>query len=271
MNTEYMYIGEKLINDHVMLSDKVEEIGRSEFPRGYNKTAAWEKLFVYLGEALLNGSGQVDDKVFRWAEEAAERKVEAGISLDQSLQTIGFVRRALWEVFETQIEGNRFSPSSILQVCKVVNPLIDKVALYFSQVYLENIRIETEKKETRLEELSVPVVPITEGVAVLPLIGEVDTIRAQWMMEHTLDKSTVLDLDFLFIDVSGVPVIDTVVAHYIYQVVHALELVGVHATLTGLRPETAKALVDMGIDFAHVHTKAGLHQALEEIGMYRHV
>lgn len=114
--------------------------------------------------------------------------------LDQSLSTVSFVRRAIWNVFKEEIEEDKFPSSVAIKVGKTINPLLDDVSFHFSQVYLESIRIDTQKEDLRLAELSVSVVSITRGVAVLPLIGEIDSQRAQLLMETSLTQSTELDL-----------------------------------------------------------------------------
>lgn len=75
-------------------------------------------------------------------------------------------------------------------------------------------------------ELSVPVIPLTKGIGVLPLIGNLDTERAQLLMEETLSRSNVLKLSHLIIDVSGVLLVDTIVADQLFKVIDALSLTG---------------------------------------------
>ena len=269
MREELIYIGEKILRNSDQLATRVRDLKTEEFGIATVRTANWEELFTYIGEAIISEETSLQ-QIELWAGREGEQKVEAEVELDQSLRTINFVRRAIWGIFEEELTNDHFASQTVVQACKLINELLDEITKHFSQTYSKNIRLEWDRKEMRLAELSVPVVPITEGVAVLPLIGEIDTNRAQLIMETSLNKSAEAELDYIFIDVSGVPEIDTLIANYIYQVVQALELVGVHATLTGLRPDTAKALVDMGVTFNHVHTKAGLHQALEEIGIYIH-
>lgn len=269
MREEHIYIGEKILENSDQLATRVRELKTEEFGSATVRTANWEELFTIIGEAVISEETPLQ-QIELWANREGEQKVKAEVELYQSLRAIKFVREAIWGIFEEELTEDHFSSKTVVQVGKMVNELLDEITKYFSQTYSANIRLEWERKELRLAEISVPVVPITEGVAILPLIGEIDTSRAQQIMEVSLNHSAEAELDYLFIDVSGVPVIDTLVANYIYQVVQALELIGVHATLTGLRPETAKALVDMGVTFNHVNTKAGLHQALEEIGIYIH-
>ena len=114
-------------------------------------------------------------------------------------------------------------------------------------------------------EISVPVVPLFQGVAVLPLIGNIDTERANIIMEKTLNSAIKLQLDKLIIDLSGIHIVDRAVAEQIFKIVDALTLIGVRTVITGIRPEVAQLVVSQGMDFSGVTIKATLSQAMNEI------
>jgi rsbT co-antagonist protein RsbR len=120
---------------------------------------------------------------------------------------------------------------------------------------------------TALEELSVPVVAINKNVAVVPLIGEIDTHRSQLILEVTMEESSKLKLEYLILDVTGVPVIDTMVADNLFKVIYALKLLGVETIITGIRPEIAQTIVSIGVNFKGVTTFADLPTALSSIDL----
>ncbi|WP_054637637.1 STAS domain-containing protein [Thalassobacillus sp. C254] len=94
-----------------------------------------------------------------------------------------------------------------------------------------------------LIELSVPIVPITKDVAILPLVGTLDTYRTQELMEKTLKSGSDLGLTYLVIDLSGVHMIDTAVAQNLFQLREALQLLGITGIMAGVRPELAQTMV----------------------------
>nr|WP_243847105.1 STAS domain-containing protein [Thalassobacillus devorans] len=120
--------------------------------------------------------------------------------------------------------------------------------------------------QTEINELSVPIIEITESVAVLPLVGAIDTARAQLLMDHALSESSNNDYDYFIIDVSGVPVIDTMVADQIFKVIRGLKLIGVEVKMSGVRPEIAQTMVQLGVDFEDTLSFSSLHRALDYIG-----
>ena len=113
-----------------------------------------------------------------------------------------------------------------------------------------NARIE-EQQQT-INELSSPLIDLPDGRALLPLVGDIDSDRATAIFENTLEGCTSKHVDHLFIDLSGVYLVDTRVAQQIFQLITGLKLIGVSTTLSGIRPEIAQTSVQLGIDFGEV-------------------
>jgi rsbT co-antagonist protein RsbR len=89
-----------------------------------------------------------------------------------------------------------------------------------------------------------------------------DTKRAQILIENALTKSSEYHLAWLIMDLSAVPIIDTMVADQLFKVIRGLELIGVNVVLSGIRSEIAQTMVGLGIKIDHVKTFANLHQAV---------
>ncbi|MGI8313566.1 STAS domain-containing protein [Halobacillus mangrovi] len=271
MSIPYTYIGEKITENKEEVALILTQLEKEE-KAGELSTRLNEKrleMLKFIAEGLLNKGMYSVERVEQWISETGEIGWEEGVPLQYLQTSMNLLKNAIWYIFEEDRLNQSFSSATILYVIKTISPLFDTVTSKLSDVYINHHQEEWEKAQEVVEELSVPVVPITKGIAVLPLIGEIDSNRAQLVMETSLQQSTELDLSHLFIDVSGVPVIDTVVAHNIYQVVHALELVGVKTTMTGIRPEIARSVVGMGMKFTEIPTKASLHQALDDIGLIK--
>ncbi|MGA9288604.1 MAG: STAS domain-containing protein [Anaerobacillus sp.] len=123
-----------------------------------------------------------------------------------------------------------------------------------------NARIE-EQQQT-INELSSPLIDLPDGKALLPLVGDIDSDRATAIFENTLEGCTSKRVDHLFIDLSGVYLVDTRVAQQIFQLISGLKLIGVSTTLSGIRPEIAQTAVQLGIDFGEIRITANLAQAI---------
>lgn len=136
---------------------------------------------------------------------------------------------------------------------------------------LNYMREQQLRLEHVVSELAVPVVPLLDGVIILPLVGSIDTNRAQQVMESLLLGISERQADVAIIDITGVPVVDTAVANYVFQAVQAARLLGTHVVLTGIGAAMAQTLINLGIDFSAITTRNslrdGIEAALERLGM----
>ncbi|WP_100374535.1 RsbT co-antagonist protein RsbRA [Bacillus sp. FJAT-45037] len=120
-----------------------------------------------------------------------------------------------------------------------------------------------EMQKLSLLELSAPLIPVFEGITVMPLIGTIDTARAKLIMENLLEGVIKNRSQVVLIDITGVPVVDTMVAHHIIQASEAVRLVGATCILVGIRPEIAQTIVNLGIDLGRFPTKSTLRKGME--------
>lgn len=122
----------------------------------------------------------------------------------------------------------------------------------------------------RLLEMSTPLIPITDRIVVLPLIGTVDAERAQQVLEVALDGATRYQASVVILDITGMKHVDTQVVGSLMNTAAALRLLGAHAVLTGIRPEVAHTMVELGVDLTGLVTKStlksGIAYALDHSG-----
>jgi len=113
-----------------------------------------------------------------------------------------------------------------------------------------------------IQELSTPLIPVAQGIVVLPLVGHIDHLRAQSIMEHLLTGIATHQAHVVLIDITGVPVVDTVVASSLMQAAKAASLLGTHIMLVGIRPEVAQTIVSLGIDMRGITNFANLQSGI---------
>lgn len=118
-------------------------------------------------------------------------------------------------------------------------------------------------------ELSTPVIELWEGVLALPLVGTLDSHRARMAMERLLETIEKTRAPFVIIDITGVPTVDTEVAHRLLQTVDATRLMGSEAILTGISPHIALTMAHLGVNMSTITVRSrmsdALHLALVEI------
>lgn len=276
MKEELHYIGHKIQENarqitlnipNVQDTQHTQQLDKSGFPLR-ERIAYRDELIGYLGQALCGES--VSEQVENWSIKISKRAIHFNVPLSQCLRAIAAYRTALWDTLTEELHKNNFSAITMLDVSKIIDPLIDKASSVTGSVYENHSNELMEIAYSALEELSVPVVPIADGIAVIPLVGAVDTRRASLIMEIALHEGARLNVEHMILDVSGVPIIDTMVADQIFKIVNALKLSGIDTVLTGIRPEIAQTIMSLGLDFNAVTTKFNMKQALHDFGFRKH-
>jgi anti-anti-sigma regulatory factor len=117
-------------------------------------------------------------------------------------------------------------------------------------------------QQATLAELSTPLIPISDQVMVMPLIGSVDSRRAQQVIDTLLQGISTSGAQVAILDITGVPVVDTQVANALIRAAQAVKLLGAQVVLTGIRPEVAQTLVGLGTDLSGVTTRSSLQSGI---------
>jgi anti-anti-sigma regulatory factor len=126
----------------------------------------------------------------------------------------------------------------------------------------EQVRSQHEATQ-RIRELSTPVVRVHRGILLLPLVGSVDDLRAEQIVQTVLQRVVDEQARALILDVAGVPVVDSWVADSLIKTAAAVRLLGAHTILTGIGPAAAKTIVGLGIDVSAMHTCNQLSDGIE--------
>ena len=144
-----------------------------------------------------------------------------------------------------------------------VTLLLDKLALYTTEVYLKGREELIRRHQHEMLELSTPVVQLWDGVLALPLIGTLDSARTQIVMENLLHRIVETGAAIAIIDITGVPTVDTLVAQHLLKTVAAARLMGADCIISGIRPQIAQTIVHLGVELSSVITKATLADAFK--------
>ncbi|WP_079479238.1 STAS domain-containing protein [Halobacillus salinus] len=135
---------------------------------------------------------------------------------------------------------------------KALVAAIDTITMRVVEEKSNELNEQIEHQQQTINELSSPLIQLSEGRALLPLVGDISSERAQAILENTLRGCTDKSIDHLFIDLSGVYLVDTLVAQQIFELLKGLELIGVTSTLSGIRPEIAQMATQLGVTFGRV-------------------
>lgn len=152
-----------------------------------------------------------------------------------------------------------------LQDYVAFSKLIDEMGLFTFESFVRTRESLIADQAEQLLELSTPVVKLWEGVVAVPLVGTLDSARAQVVMERLLQTLVDTGSPYAIIDITGVPAVDTQVAQHILKTVVAARLMGADCIISGIRPQIAQTIVALGIEFGDIATKASLADALRHV------
>jgi rsbT co-antagonist protein RsbR len=122
---------------------------------------------------------------------------------------------------------------------------------------------QLRRQRDEILELSTPVIQVWDKVLALPIIGTLDSNRAARLTESLLEGIGEQQAEVVILDISGVPTIDTLVAQHLLKTVQAATLMGAVSIMSGVRPETAQAMVHLGIDMGSLRSRRSLREALQ--------
>ena len=139
--------------------------------------------------------------------------------------------------------------------------LLDNLGLLTMEVFQKTREEIIGRQQQELLELSTPVVRLWDNILALPLIGTLDSARTQIVMQNLLEAIVQTRSDFAIIDITGVPLVDTLVAQHLLKTVAAARLMGADCLISGIRPQIAQTIIHLGVDLTDVTTKATLADA----------
>lgn len=148
--------------------------------------------------------------------------------------------------------------------------LLDKMGLVMVDNYIRSREEIIHQQRADMMELSTPVIKVWDKILTLPIIGTLDSRRAQMMMEALLQKIVETGSTIAILDITGVRTMDTLVANHLIKTVTAARLMGARCILTGVSPAIAQTMVQLGIDLSQITTRSqmsdGIKLALEMLG-----
>jgi anti-anti-sigma regulatory factor len=128
-------------------------------------------------------------------------------------------------------------------------------------------------QQAMLAELSTPMIPITDAIVVMPLIGTLDATRCDHLLHTALQGAEAGRMRVVIFDVTGMKGIDSGGAIALLQAGSALRLLGARTVLTGVNPATASLFVDLGVDLRGIAThgtlQSGIAYAVQLLGARR--
>ncbi|MCU7724052.1 STAS domain-containing protein [Actinoplanes sp. KI2] len=209
--------------------------------------------------ALAGGAGDVGQEpaaeLRAQLAELSTSRARQGFSATETAVSVFALKEAVLGVLDGGDAAN-------LRDYVAFSAFVDNAALFTFDNYVQVREGLIADQAEQLLELSTPVVKLWEGVVAVPLVGTLDSARAQVVMERLLQTLVDTGSPYAIIDITGVPAVDTQVAQHILKTVVAARLMGADCIISGIRPQIAQTIVALGIEFGDIATKASLADAL---------
>ena len=185
-------------------------------------------------------------------------RAKGGYTSSETATFVFSLKKPLFAVLQDEFGSDG---GALAAVTWQATELLDKLGLITVEAFQKTREEVISRQQQELLELSTPVVRLWENVLALPLIGTLDSARTQVVMQNLLEAIVQTRSDFAIIDITGVPVVDTLVAQHLLKTVAAARLMGADCLISGIRPQIAQTIIHLGVDLTNVTTKATLADA----------
>lgn len=208
-------------------------------------------LYDGLVEALESESARLSDNLQSLLSALSVEFAERGLTPSQTATFVFSLKHVLNDRYENA------APSMI-----ALHKVIDTMGLHSMDAFIGRREQIIRRQSQELLDLSVPVVPLWEGILSLPIIGTLDSSRAQAITEKLLFEIARTGSRHAILDISGVPTVDTQTAQHLAKTVAAAKLMGAECVITGIRPAIAQVMVALGINLSNIETRFSLAEGL---------
>jgi len=208
-------------------------------------------------EALATGTFEA---LQAYSHNLSERIIPRGVETHEVVGIVLLLRDVLARSLFSKYQADFTKLDRILDAYEpAANRIANTVAVGFVQ---ERERVIRQQQEA-IRELSTPVLQVRERLLILPIIGVIDPQRARQLTEQLLRGIRTNRAKVVVIDITGVAAMDASVANHLVQTVEASRLLGATVIVTGLSPEIAQTLVNIGVDLGKMNTVGDLQGGIE--------
>jgi len=188
-------------------------------------------------------------------------RAEQGFSPSETAFYVLSLKDALLEYLQIDFGDE---PELLNTEVQKMNKIIDNLALLTFETYSKTREQIIGQQSQTLLELSAPAIKLWDEILLLPVVGVIDTARAQLLIESLLKAVVEYEARVVILDVTGVPMIDTQVAQNIIKTVTSAQMMGAEVVITGISPDTAMTLSKLEVDMSTLNTRGTLRTGVSE-------
>lgn len=215
-------------------------------------------LFDQYVEALETGDL---DTLEAYAHRLSERIIAHNVEIHEVLGMVFLLEDVLTKMLIAEYHQDF---QKLQRVLEVFQPAKNRIATTVATGFVEQREKTIRQQGEAIRELSTPVLQVRDRLLILPIIGVIDAQRARQLTEQLLHGIRSNRAKLVVIDITGVAAMDANVANHIVLTVEASRLLGAKVIVTGLSPEIAQTLVNIGVDLSKMATVGDLQGGIEE-------
>ncbi|AJD90416.1 hypothetical protein JMA_10990 [Jeotgalibacillus malaysiensis] len=189
--------------------------------------------------------------------------------------SVFFGRNVWFEIKEDQIAGAEttvieYFPSDIT-ISQNIHALSRKKES--QQILQLEAMVEDKTRDLKelIKQISSPIIPVLDGVVVVPLLGKYDQERAEELVYNTLSKLPSYQASYLVLDLTALDdEIDQLTTSLLEKISGAARLIGTETVLVGLSAKLSITIAESGINISDFHCfqtlQHGIYYALSQQG-----
>ncbi|MET3696494.1 rsbT co-antagonist protein RsbR [Bacillus oleivorans] len=243
---------DRLLDQAINVRDKIDEILAIGNIDLINNA---QKLVILVIE-------EREHELITFAKQEGKAWAKYSLTIAFKLEWVQAIRRTLWDFLYnfTVQSDNEHNLEDFFTLEKKINELMDQFLNHFFISYSKFKDEVLLAQRELVENLSVPIIPITPSISILPLIGEMDEYRIKTIEEKVLEEISELHIQTIIMDLSGVGYMELEVMQHLIKIIDGISLMGCKTVLTGIRPEIVKNVVKSGISLEKKATAKGTLQ-----------
>ena len=246
---EYLLSSDKIRSD---LFDKKEmkEKGKESF-----------SLFVKAisRENVTDIQAEEYKPIIQFLEDFSKDCAIRGLTPRETVLFVFSMKYALLSILEEEYND---SPAILVKEVMIISSLIDDLGIVTSESFIASREDYIKEQVAIITEMETPVLQVGRGILLVPIIGILDSRRSQAVMDKILQTILATRAKAAIIDITGVATIDTAVSNHILKISRATRLMGCRCIISGVSPDVAQSVVDLGIDMGVLATEADMQDAI---------
>ncbi|CAC96914.1 STAS domain-containing protein [Listeria innocua] len=160
-----------------------------------------------------------------------------------------------------------YTDADIIQFMLEIKDTLASIQQQLLEGFMQENRNQVMAQRKEIIQLSTRIIPITDSIGVLPIVGSLDDDRGYFMKEKAIESADKLNLDFIVIDFSSAVLKDDFATKHMEDMIQSFKLIGLIPILSGMQPSFAQRTIQVGSNISKLQSFGSLEQALTNLGL----